>query len=193
MLLLKKELIQVEYGKLIIIVRISIYLFTTSHTHLLLTTPTSHTHRFHPFSKIVIHASALPYYTEVWMTILESEWNLWVWLVGVVSRRCVWLVVKRYIDILTIIINLPYSTSINSFFGRASLLLFSFLKCFFSLVCVIFLQYIANVIQRTFEIVQKKSTSREYNYRIISVIKNVERASTARAREARDFHVRGKE
>ena len=29
---------------------------------------------------------------EVWMTILESGWNLWVWLVGVVSRRWVWLV-----------------------------------------------------------------------------------------------------
>ena len=27
--------------------------------------------------------------TEVWMTILESGWNLWVWLVGVVSRRWV--------------------------------------------------------------------------------------------------------
>ena len=33
-----------------------------------------------------------PYCTEVWMTILESGWNLWVWLVGVVSRRWVWLV-----------------------------------------------------------------------------------------------------
>ena len=30
--------------------------------------------------------------TEVWMTILESGWNLWVWLVGVVRRRWVWLV-----------------------------------------------------------------------------------------------------
>ena len=28
---------------------------------------------------------------EVWMAILESGWNLWVWLVGVVSRRWVWL------------------------------------------------------------------------------------------------------
>ena len=91
------------------------YLLTTSHTHLLLTTSTSHTHRFHPLSKIVIHTSAHPYCTEVWMTILESGWNLWVWLVGVVSRRWVWLVVKRYIDILTIIINFPYSTCISSF------------------------------------------------------------------------------
>ena len=27
-----------------------------------------------------------------WMTIVESGWNVWVWLVGVVSRRWVWLV-----------------------------------------------------------------------------------------------------
>ena len=47
-------------------------------------------HRFHPLSKIVIHNSVI--HTEVWMTILESGWNLWVWLVGVVSRRSVWVV-----------------------------------------------------------------------------------------------------
>ena len=126
----KKELIQVESGKLIIIVRISINLFTTSHTHLLLTMPTSHTHRFHTLSKIVIHTSAHPYCTEVWMTILESGWNLCVWLVGMVSRMWVWLVVKRYIDILTIIINFSDSTCINSFFAAASLLLCSFKKYF---------------------------------------------------------------
>ena len=40
-------------------------------------------------------------------------------LVGVVSRRWVWLVVRRYIDILTIIINFPYSTCISSFFGSS--------------------------------------------------------------------------
>ena len=45
-----------------------------------------------------------------------------------------------------------------------------------------FLQYIANITQRTFEIAKKKKRSREYNYLIISIIKNVERASTARAR-----------
>ena len=111
--------------------RISIYLLTISHTHVLLTTPTSHTHRFHPLSKIFIHTSAHPYCTEVWMTILESAWNLWVWLVGVISRRWVWLMVRRYIDILTIIINFPYSTCISFFLAAASLLLCSFLKCFF--------------------------------------------------------------
>ena len=33
----------------------------------------------------------------------------------------------------------------------------------------------------------KKSRSREYNYLIISIIKNFERASTAHARESRDY------
>ena len=141
MLLPKKELIQVEKGKLIIIVRISIYLLTTSYTHLLLITPTSHTHRFHPLSKIVIHTSAHPYCAEVWMTILESGWNVWVWLVGVFSRRWVWLVVRRYmyIDILTIIINFPYSTCISSFFGNSiPTSLFIFKMFFRSCLCSFF-------------------------------------------------------
>ena len=43
------------------------------------------------------------------------------------------VVVRRYIDILTIIINFPYSTCISSFLVAASLLLCSFLKCFFGL------------------------------------------------------------
>ena len=70
-----------------------------------------------------------------------------MWLVGVVIRR--------YIDILIIIINFPYSTCIRSFLSAASLLLCSFLMVFFGLVSVIFLQYIANVTHRKFEIVQK--------------------------------------
>ena len=58
------------------------------------------------------------------------------------------VVVRRYIDILTIIINFPYSTcsSIPTLF---------IFKMFFVLLYVIFGQYIANVTQRTFEIVQK--------------------------------------
>ena len=79
------------------------------------------------------------------------------------------VVVRMYIDILTIIINFPYSTCISSFFGSSiptSLFIF---KMFFVLVYVIFVQYIANVTQRTFEIVQK-NRSREYNYLIISII-----------------------
>ena len=74
-----------------------------------------------------------------------------MWLVGVVIRR--------YIDILIIIINFPYSTCIRSFLAAASLLLCSFLKCFFGLVSVIFLQYIANVTHRTFEIFQTNRDS----------------------------------
>ena len=65
------------------------------------------------------------------------------------------VVVRRYIDILTIIINFPYSTCISSFLAAASLLLCSFFKCFFVLVHVLFVQYIAIVTQITFEIVQK--------------------------------------
>ena len=70
------------------------------------------------------------------------------------------VVVRRYIDILIIIINFPYSTCISSFFGSSiptSLFIF---KMFFVHVYVIFVQYIANVTQRRFEIVQK-SRSRE--------------------------------
>ena len=67
------------------------------------------------------------------------------------------VVVRRYIDILTIINNFPYSTCIGSFLAAASLLLCSFLKCFFGLVYVIFYNIIANVTQRTFEIVKKKN------------------------------------
>ena len=65
------------------------------------------------------------------------------------------VIVRRYIDILKIIINFPYSTCISwIFLAAASLLLCSFLKVF-SFLFVIFDQYIANVTQRTFDIVQK--------------------------------------
>ena len=70
-----------------------------------------------------------------------------MWLVGVVIRR--------YIDILIIIINFPYSTCIRSFFGSSILTSLFIFKCFFGLVSVIFLQYIANVTHTIFEIVQK--------------------------------------
>ena len=50
---------------------------------------------------------------------MASGWNLWVWLqcIGVASG----VVVRRFIDILTIIINFPYSTCISSFLAAASL------------------------------------------------------------------------
>ena len=70
-----------------------------------------------------------------------------MWLVGVV--------VRRYIDILIIIINFPYSTCNRSFFGSSILTSLFIFKMFFGLVSVIFLQCIANVTHRTFEIVQK--------------------------------------
>ena len=81
--------------------------------YLLKTTPSSHTHRFHPLPlatptscsphplAIPIHSTHSPQLSsilstcakfKVWMTIVESGWNVWVWLVGVVSRRWVWLV-----------------------------------------------------------------------------------------------------
>ena len=71
-----------------------------------------------------------------------------MWLVSVVIRR--------YIDILIIIINFPYSTCIRSFFGNSiltSLLIFK--NVFLVLFPLFFLQCIANVTHRTFEIVQK--------------------------------------
>ena len=45
-----------------------------------------------------------------------------MWLVGVVLRR--------YIDILIIIINFPYSTCIRSFFGSSILTSLFIFKCF---------------------------------------------------------------
>ena len=106
------------------------------------------------------------------------------------------VVVRRYIDILTIIINFPYSTCISSFFDSSiptSLFIF---KMFFRSCFCYFLQY--NYSKRYSKNIRnrsKKSRSREYNYLIISIIKNVERASTVRARdrESREFHVRGTE
>ena len=83
-----------------------------------------------------------------------------MWLVGVVSSGWVWLVggiygygyhvyvwlvgvvVRSYIDILTIIINFPYSTCISSYFGSSiptSLFIFKmffsvlFLLCFYNI------------------------------------------------------------
>ena len=65
------------------------------------------------------------------------------------------VVIRRYIDILIIINNFPYSTCIRTFFGSSILTSLFILKMFFGHSFVIFLQYIANVTHRTFEIVQK--------------------------------------
>ena len=50
--------------------------------------------------------------------------------IGVASQCCY---KEVYVDILIIIINFPYSTCIRSFLAAASLLLCSYLKCFFGL------------------------------------------------------------
>ena len=73
------------------------------------------------------------------------------------------------IGVVIIIMTFPYSTCISSFFD-SSIPISSFIfKMFFRSCYVIFVKYIANVAQRTFEIVQK---SRSVNN---SIIKNVER------------------
>ena len=68
---------------------------------------------------------------------MASGWNLWVWLecIGVVSG----LVVRRYIDILTIIISFPYSTCISSFLGCIIPISLFIFKCFFILYNIIYI------------------------------------------------------
>ena len=62
---------------------------------------------------------------------MESGWNIWVWLVGVVSRRWVWLVglggiygcgCKEVIDFLILLI----PTLVSVLFTAASLLFVHF-------------------------------------------------------------------
>ena len=66
------------------------------------------------------------------------------------------VVVRRYIDILTIIIYFPYSTCISSFFGSSIPTSLCIFKMFFrSCFCYFFYNIKANVTQRTFKIVQK--------------------------------------
>ena len=62
---------------------------------------------------------------------MASGWNLWVWLhcIGVASRCCC----KEIYRYPHNNFNFPYSTCIRSFLAAASLLLCSFLKCFFGL------------------------------------------------------------
>ena len=76
--------------------------------YLLTTTPSSHTHIFHPLpittpASCSPHPLATPIHStnspqllstlltcaniKVWMTFARSGWNVWVWLVGMMSRR----------------------------------------------------------------------------------------------------------
>ena len=68
--------------------------------------------------------------TEVWMTIVESGWNLWVWLVGVVES--IWVLLKggiyNYIDFLILLI--PTPLALANF--CSSILTFVHKKMFFS-------------------------------------------------------------
>ena len=61
---------------------------------------------------------------------MDDNFGEWVESMGMVTMyRCGYIVgavIRRYIDILIIIINFPYSTCIRSFLAAASLLLCSF-------------------------------------------------------------------
>ena len=67
---------------------------------------------------------------------VASGWNLWVWLPCIVWL--VGVVVRRYIDILTIIINFPYSTCISSFWGQQHPYFFVHFKNVFSVLFYFF-------------------------------------------------------
>ena len=86
----------------------------------------------------------------------------WVWLecIGVVSGCCC-KEVYRFSHI-----TYPYSACVSSFFYSSIHTLLIFKMCF-SLLFILFLCNIANVAQRTFEVVQK-SRSREHGDIIIS-------------------------
>ena len=62
---------------------------------------------------------------------MASGWNLWVWL-QCIGVAIVGVVVRRYIDILIIIINFPYSTCIRSFFWQQHPYFFVHFKNVFS-------------------------------------------------------------
>ena len=108
--------------------------------YLLKTTPSSHTHRFHPLSIIVIHTLNFAQVQSMddncgeWVECMGvasgcgeqevgvasgSGWNLWVWLLGVV--------VRRYIDFLILLIPTPL---VSVLFYSSIPTLCSFLKCF---------------------------------------------------------------
>ena len=86
-------------------------------------------------------------------------------------------VVRRYIDFI-IMFTFPYSTCISSFLQQHSYLFIFLIVLVYVILC-----NIANIAQRTFEIVQK-SSSREHGDIIISTRTHVDCAC-----ESRDFHV----
>ena len=72
---------------------------------------------------------------------MASGWNLWVWL------ECIGMgvVVRRYIDILIIIITFPYSTCISSFFGSSIPTSLFILKNVFFILYIYMLQHMCRV------------------------------------------------
>ena len=94
---------------------------------------------------------------------MAGRWNLWcmvtMYRYGYSGCCCK----EVYTDILTIIFNFPYFTCI--------ILFFFIFKMFFYLVYVIFVQYIVNVIQRTFEIVKKNRDHANIIIKLLSIIK----------------------
>ena len=66
---------------------------------------------------------------------MASGWNLWVWLVSVVVRRCI-------IDILIIIILLSPTPLVLALFWASTLFLCSFLNVF----SFLFMLFLCNVI-----------------------------------------------
>ena len=77
--------------------------------------------------------------SRVWLVggIYGYGYNVEVWLVGVV--------VRRYIDILIIIINFPYSTCIRSFFGSSILTSLFIFKMFFRSLYIYTRMHIATI------------------------------------------------
>ena len=124
--------------------------------YLLTTTPTSHTHRFHPLPLATptscsphplatpIHSTHSPQLSsilltcakfKVWMTTVESGWNVWVWLLGVV--------VRRYIDFLILLI----PTSLVSVIFCSSIPTFcSFLKMFYISIYIYIYPTVYNIL-----------------------------------------------
>ena len=81
------------------------------------------------------------------------------------------VVVRRYIDILTIIINFPYSTCISSFLGQQHPYFFVHFLNVFSVLFQLFFTIYSKRYSKNIRDRSKTSRSREYNnYLIISVI-----------------------
>ena len=91
------------------------------------------------------------------------------------------VVVRRYIDILIIIINFSTPLVLALFLAAVSLLHCSFFKCFFVLVYVIFVQYSKRCSKNNRDR-SKIEITRTWRYNYIN--KNVRRL---RVRESRDF------